>query len=168
MSEKFIKLTDGFPVETETITSSAGAGDAGKIAGLDAGGKWDVSLMPAGVGVDNIAATASEALAAGDWINLYLDTTLKARKADGTTNGKPCHGFVKAAVDAEATATVYRQGYNTSVTGKTIGAKYFLGLTAGADTATAPSTAGNYCQYLGIANATTSIMFEERQGYTRG
>ena len=167
MAQKLLYLSSGFPAEIEALTYSSGTVDSGKFIGLDAQGKIDDSFMPDGVGLDNVAAEASEALSAGNWINLYLDGTLKARKADATTNGKPANGFVKESYESAATATVYRQGFNTSVTGKTIGTKYFLATTPGGDTETAPSTAGNYAQYLGTAVDAASIPFEERVGYTR-
>lgn len=62
---KYIKQSSGSLVEEAAIQSSAGAGDAGKIPALDAAGRLDNSMMPAGIGADTAAITASENLAAG-------------------------------------------------------------------------------------------------------
>lgn len=48
-------------------TTSAGAGDAGKLPGLDSNGKLDISFMPTGVGGDTQTLTAGEALSAETW-----------------------------------------------------------------------------------------------------
>ena len=139
-------------------TSSAGAGDAGKVVALDGSGRIDNSMMPVGIGADTKQITASEALAAGDFVNVWDSTGAKVRKADATTE-KPAHGFVLAAVSSGATATVYFEGMNTAVTGQTPG-RVFLATTAGKATSTAPSAAGNIIQKLGVAVSATEINFE--------
>jgi hypothetical protein len=73
--------------------------------------------MPTGIGADTASITASEALAAGDLVNIYDSTGAKCRKADASTSGKEAHGFVLAAVESAASATVYFEGSNTQVTG---------------------------------------------------
>jgi hypothetical protein len=170
--------------------TSAGAGDAGKLAALnssgilddtiinatvtsaanktvktDGSGKLDITLMPTGVGVDAASIVTSEALAAGDFVNIWNSTGAKARKADATTAGKHAMGFVLSAFASAATATVYFEGTNTQVTGQTPGDVY-LATTAGAATGTAPSGSGNVVQPIGIATSATSINFQYNRPIT--
>jgi hypothetical protein len=117
------------------------------------------------VAVETQALVASEALVAGDWVNVWDDAgAFKCRKADATVAGKEAHGFVLAAFAAAATATVYMEGTNTAVTAQTPGVK-FLSTTAGLGTATAPSAAGNVVQRLGVATSATTVNFEPTAPY---
>jgi hypothetical protein len=160
---KYIKNNAGQLEEQAALVTSAGAGDAGKIVGLDAGGHLDPTVMPTGIGADTAIVPASEALAAGDLVNLWTDTgAVKARKADATTSGKEAVGFVLAAVESAAEATVYFDGTIAGLTGLTPGARYYLSTTAGTPVTTAPSTAGNVVQEVGYALSATSLTFEPK------
>lgn len=161
MADKYIYNDSGVKTEKAFITTSAGAGDAGKAIALDSTGKLDTSLMPIGIGADTTTAMASENLAAGDFVNLWNDAgTLKARKADASTTGKEAHGFVLTAVTSGNNATVYRDGTNTQLTGLTIGSRYYLSAaTAGRIVTTAPSATGNIVQVIGKADSATRINF---------
>lgn len=139
-------------------TASAGAGDSGVVVALDATGKIDVTMMPPGVSADVTLITASEALAAGDYVNVWNNPDRRVRKADATAAGKDAHGFVLAAVNNGATATVYSDGMNTSVTGQTPGVVY-LSTSAGLGTSVAPSGSGNVVQRIGVAMSDTSVSF---------
>lgn len=143
-------------------TSSAGAGDSGKIPALDSAGLLDSSFMPVGVGADTAPITASEALTAGDFVNIHISSGIKVRKADATTAGKEADGFVLASVSSSATATVYFRGSNTAVSGLTAGTEYVLSTTAGGvvAVASAPSGSGNVNQRLGKASASTVLNFQ--------
>lgn len=141
-------------------TTSAGAGDSGVLPALDGTGRLDTSFMPTGIGADTAAVATSESLAAGDLVNIYDVTgTATVRKADATTAGKPAHGFVTAAFTHPATATIYFEGNNSAVTGRTPGTQY-LATTAGSTTTTAPSGSGNVVQVVGFATAATNINFQ--------
>jgi hypothetical protein len=145
---------------------SAGAGDSGKLPALDGTGRLDNSVMPVGIGADVVTLTASEALSAGNFINIYNNGgTPSMRKADATTAGKHAQGFVLAAVSSGATGTAYLSGQNTAVTGQVAG-DVFLATTAGAATATAPSASGNVVQNLGVAVSATSIEFKPQRPIT--
>jgi hypothetical protein len=146
-------------------TTSAGAGDSGKLPALDAAGRLDSSFLPVGIGADTAAITTSEAVAAGDFVNVWNSTGAKARKADAAVAGKEAHGFVLVGVGSGAVATVYFEGTNTAVTGQTPG-PVFLATVAGTATATAPSAAGNAVQRLGVATSATSINFEPQPAIT--
>lgn len=142
-------------------TTSAGAGDSGKVVALDGSGRIDNTMMPVGIGADTATITASENLAAGDWVNIWNSTGAKARKADATTAGKEAHGFVLSAVTSGNPSTVYFEGTNTGVTGQTPGVVY-LSTTAGLGTTTAPSASGNVVQRIGFATGATAVNFQSQ------
>ena len=158
-AKKFLRLVNNLVTEVLGIQTSAGAANAGDIVALDDSGRIDNSMMPVGIGADTAVIAASEALAAGDWVNVWNSTGAKVRKADATTSGKEAHGFVLAAVTSGANATVYFEGTNTQVTAQTPG-PVFLQTTAGSGGATAPSASGNVVQRLGVAVSTTAVNFE--------
>lgn len=145
-----------------SVGTSAGAGDSGKLPSLDGSGKLDNSFMPVGIGADTAAIATSETLAAGDFVNIWNNTGAAVRKADATTAGKEAHGFVLSAFTHPTTATVYFEGTNTAVSGKTPGVQ-FLQTTAGTSGSTAPSSSGNVVQKLGVATSATTINFEPQQ-----
>lgn len=156
-------VLDGTIVNSKAL--SAGAGDAGKVVALDGAGRIDSTMMPVGVGADTQVVVASEALAAGDFVNIHNATGAKARKADATVQGKEAHGFVLAAVAAAGNATVYFEGTNTAVTAQTPG-NVFLSVTAGIATTTAPSASGNVVQRIGFATSATTINFQAQNPIT--
>lgn len=140
--------------------TSVGVGDAGKIPSLDGAGRLDPSFLPVGLGADTLVISASEALAAGAYVNVWSSAgAFKVRNADATVAGKEAHGFVLNAVASGANATVYFESTNTSVTGQTPGVVY-LANTPGAGTATPPNAAGNVVQRLGFAASATTVSFQ--------
>lgn len=145
--------------------TSAGAGDSGKLAALDATGRIDTTMMPVGVAADTALIMTSEALAAGDFVNIWNSTGPKVRKADATTGGKKAMGFVLAAFASGVTATVYFEGSNTQVSGQTAG-DVFLQTTAGTAGAAAPTASGNLVQAMGFATSATSINFQAQTPVT--
>jgi hypothetical protein len=153
------------PALVNATATSAGAGDAAKVVQLDGTGRIDSTMMPVGIGADTVAITTSEALAAGDFVNIHNSAGAKARKADATAAGKPAHGFVLAGFGSGASATVYFEGLNNQVSGQTPG-DVFLQTTAGAAGSTPPSGAGNVVQKLGVAVSATAINFERGEPIT--
>jgi hypothetical protein len=160
MADKYIANVAGTLTEKAAIVTSAGAGDAGKIPAFDAAGKLDISTMPTGIGADTVAIITSEALAAGDLVNVWNSTGAKCRKADASTSGKEAHGFVKAAFGSGASATVYFEGNNDQVTGLTAGVQFLSATTPGLATNTAPSAAGQVVQRVGFATAAANLNFQ--------
>jgi hypothetical protein len=177
------------------ITSSAGAADAEKIVATAAGtgviadslmnaattgtgvvvktdgvtGKLDASILPTGVGPDVKVLVASEALSAGNLVNVWDDGgTEKVRKADATAEGKEANGFVLAGVLLGGNASVYLEGTITGLAGLTRGARYALATTAGGVVlaTAAPSTAGNVAQVVGVALSATELSFEPQEPIT--
>ncbi|WP_243350874.1 hypothetical protein [Stenotrophomonas acidaminiphila] len=174
------------------ILTSAGAADAEKIVATNADGvlddtllnaatsgpdktlktlpdgTLDPSVMPTGIGADVKNMPASEALAAGDVVNIWSDAgVVKARKADATAEGKEAHGFVKAAFSSNAEAAVYFEGRITGLTGLTPGARQYLSAaTPGAITDAAPTGTGNVVQWVGDAVSATELDFEKSEPIT--
>lgn len=145
--------------------SSAGAGDAAKLVALDGSGRIDATMMPVGIGADTALITTSEAVASGDWINIWNSTGAKARKADATVAGKHAMGFVLVGVGSGASATVYFEGTNTAVTGQVPG-DIFLQTTAGLGGTAAPTGTGNVVQSIGFATSATTVNFNAARPIT--
>lgn len=157
----FLQNVAGLLQEARAIIASTGAGDADKIVATDATGRIDPSFMPTGIGADTATLTASEALAAGDFVNIWSNAgAFAVRKADGSTSGKEAHGFVVAAVSSGAAATVYFEGTNGSLTGLAPGVVYLSATLAGKTQATAPTGTGQTVQRLGVATSATAINVE--------
>lgn len=155
-TQKFLTQSGGVLQENLPTTTSAGAADAGKLPGLDSTGRLDMSMMPVGLGAHTQVITASEAISAGAFVNIYNNAgAFAVRNADAAT-GKRAHGFVLAAVANGAQATVYPDGLNTALSGLTAGEYYLSDSAVGAIVSTPPTTAGHIVQRVGVAmNATT-------------
>lgn len=163
MAQGFLTLVNGVKTLTQAIIASAGAGDSGKIIAADAAGRIDNSFMPVGIGADTKSISASEALSAGNIINVFsVMGSAGARKADASAAGKDGIGFVLAGVAANANATVYFEGTITGLTGLTVGTKYFLSPTTPGGLVTAPANpaAGQIVQLIGTAISATELSFE--------
>lgn len=158
---KYLRIDTNGIAETTAINTSAGAGDANKIVATGSDGRIHSSLMPVGIGAETKSIMASEALSAGDLVNLWDDGgTEKCRKADAS-NGRRAHGFVLSPVSANNLATVYFEGTITGLTGLTAGADYCLSATTpGGVTTTIPTTSGQIYQPIGYAISTTELTFE--------
>ena len=161
MADKFLQHVNGVIAEKQAITSSSGVVDGGKIIALDSTGKMDQSLMPVGIGADEVTAIASESLSAGTLVNLWDDTgTLSARKADASNNRR-ANGFVNDAKSTGQSVSVYLEGSVTNLVGIVPGNPYYMSeTTAGAVSATAPTTAGYLSQEVGYGVQGTAISFE--------
>lgn len=159
-ASKFLTNVAGQITEVAATVTSAGAGDDGKIVALDAAGRLDSSVMPVGIGADTQSITTSEALAAGDLVNVWNSSGAKVRKADASVAGKEAHGFVLSAFSSGAAATVYFEGTNTQVTGLTPGRQFLSATTPGQATATAPSGTGQVVQRVGFATAAAALNFQ--------
>lgn len=144
----------------EGLAQSTGVADANKIIQTGVDGKLDLSLLPTGVGPAVAIIEASEALATGDFVNVWNDGGVaKVRKAD-SSNDRRASGFIKEAVVATDSATVYFEGQNDDLSGLTAGQKLWLGA-AGAVQTTPPVLPGNVIhQYLGKAISATAMDVE--------
>lgn len=189
---RFLARLAGRTKQVATIAASAGAGDAekipstnasgvldptilnaattgaNKVAMFDGTGRLDASVMPVGIGADTKSLEASEALAAGDVVNVWNDGgTQKVRKADATAEGKEAKGFVLSAFAMGASALVYNDGTITGLAGLTPGAYYYLSAASpGGVVAAPPSAAGNVDQQVGWAVSATELSFEPGEPVT--
>lgn len=155
----FNGTTGGFD-EVTPKTISAGATDAGKLFVPGSDGKWDESLLPNTDGAR--ALMASEALSAGDFVNVFEDEgTPKLRRADASSIATRAHGFVKSAAAEGETVKFYESGPAAGFSGLTVGAIYFLsGANAGEPVAVAPTTTGHIAQVVGVAMSATEIQVD--------
>ena len=166
MANKYLARVGGKTQQVSSISQSAGATDAGKIVALGDGGKIDESMMPEGIGAAVNVLVASEALAAGNFVNIHADGgEAKVRKADNS-NGRSADGFVLEAVSSAGDASVYPlDGVNSGLSSLTPGAGYWLGVAGGVtDTPLDAALAGNankICQYLGKAKSATELITED-------
>jgi hypothetical protein len=158
--------TTSFDKELTPNTTSAGATDAGKLIALNGSGVLDSTLFPPGLGITAKTFPASEALAAGALVNIWSNAGVPSvRNANATDATKPAVGVVLAAYASGATATIYYGPVLVAgLSGLTVGAVHFLGITAGTVTATAPSATGNYMQAVGVADSATELAFETSPG----
>ncbi len=168
MADKPLQLIDGMPTEVEATIISAGAANSGDVVALDAAGKLDQSTMPAGIGADVNVVNASEALSAGNLVNIWDDAgTPKARKADASSD-KPADGFVLAAVGSGNPASVYSEGSNSQQSGMTGGVEQFLSeTTPGGVTDVAPTGSGELVQRVGKAISATVLNFQKGDPFKR-
>lgn len=152
------------PSIINATATSAGAGDAGKVGQLDGTGRFSTTMMPVGVAADTSSIVTSEALTAGNLVNVWNDGgTPKVRKADATAEGKEVNGFVLSGFGSAATALVYHEGRITGLSGLTPGARYFLSAASPGGVvlaASIPSASGNVQQFVGVALSATELSFE--------
>jgi hypothetical protein len=145
---------------------SAGAASSGQVVALDASGKLDSTIMPVGIGADTMSIVASEAIAAGAFVNIHDDAgVVKLRNADATVAGKHAMGFVLVAAALDTPAVVYFEGTNTGVTGQVAG-DVFLDIVPGLATGVPPSASGNVVQVVGFATSATSVNFNASRPVT--
>lgn len=158
---KYVSIqSNGSYKEVLGLTTSSGATDAYKIVQTNAAGQVDITMMPTGVGPETTSILAAENLSAGNVVEVFNNAgTPNVRKADAS-NGRLAKGFVLGSVTSGQNATVYFEGTVTGLTGLTPGDKLFLSASsAGAVTATAPTTANHYVQPVGYAITTTTFSF---------
>lgn len=160
-NQKFLTKGDGVLAEAQAISTSAGAGDAGKIPALDANGRLAENMMPPGVSAETQVCKAGVGgVTANDVVYIHLVTvTLTADKADATDATKRAQGYVKDTTNAGDDVTVYLDG-ELPGSALTPGAKYYLTTTPGTVSVTAPSASGNMVQCVGEAISATEIKFE--------
>ena len=145
------------------IDVSAGAVDAGKIAALGPDGRWDMSMMPVGLGANTTQAKASEAIDAGKFINYWNNAGVFSMRLADNSNGRQADGYVTSAVASGAVGTGYPlDSTNANLTGLTIGARYWLGTAGGViavplDEADAAHV-NKVSQLLGVAKSATELV----------
>lgn len=101
-------------------------------------------------------AVASEALASGDFVNVWNNGgVISVRKALALP-GLTAHGFISQAYAVSAVVTILPNGLNTEMTGLTPGQEYWIsGTVPGGVTSTAPAPPTYLIQRIGIALSAT-------------
>lgn len=167
-AKKALRVVNGTITEFAGVVTSAGAANDGDFPVLDAGGKLDVTLMPTGIGADTAAITTSEALSAGNQVNIFDagGSVFRVRKADAAT-GKPANGFVLAAFASGAVATIYFEGTNNQLSGLAPGVLYLSTTVPGGVQSTPPTVAGEILQRVGFAVSATTQNFQAGEPITR-
>jgi len=159
--KKYIKLNTVGNLEQEaSVDVSAGAGDATKIVALDANGLISRTMIPT---TPARTFTASEAIAAGAFVNIWDSTGTKVRNADASGGvAKGADGVAVSAISNAASGIIDLDDLIIGgLVGLTVGAYYFLdAVTPGAITATPPTTAGHIVQKVGKAISTTELAVE--------
>lgn len=113
-----------------------------------------------GVGIGARTLMASEALTAGDLVNVWNDAgTSKLRRASAAAKGREANGWVTAGAEAGALATLNLGGVSTSMSGLTVG-KLFLSTTPGQVQSLAPTGPGQVVQRVGFAFTPAEFMFQ--------
>lgn len=159
-------LTTGQAQQYSPAQVSSGASSAGAVVALNGAGQVDATMLPASQGLPSVSLAATEAIAAGALVNVWMNgANTSIRNANATDATKPATGFVLAAVASGANGTVNFGGaVNTGATGLTTGAPVFLSATAGGSVSAAPNTAGNLLQYVGWALSNTEYTFNPSPG----
>ncbi|MGE3348185.1 MAG: hypothetical protein AB7I35_12205 [Ramlibacter sp.] len=184
MAAKYLKNGNGRAEEVEALVESAGASDAGKIPGLNAAGvladtvlnaattganktlklnpagKLDDAVIPAAFGADVAVIQTSEAVAAGDYVNIHDGGggSFRVRLADAS-NGREAHGFVLAGYASGVPATVYFDSTNSQVADQAPGVVYLSDAVPGQGTNVPPATSGHIVQRIGLAHSDTAVNF---------
>lgn len=69
-AQRFLARISGKTKQVQATQTSTGAASAGKLGALGDDGRWDMSMMPVGIGADTQVLPASEALSAGNFVNI--------------------------------------------------------------------------------------------------
>jgi hypothetical protein len=110
-----------------------------------------------GPGVAPITMLAGETIAAGRFVNFYLNAGVtKARLADTSNQAKRAHGFVLSGASAGGSIDVNLVGTDTVLSGLTMGSEYYLS-TTGQVVTPAPTTSAYLVQRLGVAVSATAL-----------
>jgi hypothetical protein len=161
---KNLALVSGRISEVLGLTSSSGAGDAGKFVQTDSDGRLNSSLMPPGITADQKTGLASGTVTAKDLVAIEL-TTGAITRASAASGGNQASGFAQAGAANGASVTAQLEGIITGLTGLTPGARYYLSdSTPGGITATPVSGTGKIHQYVGQALSATELNFEPDDG----
>ncbi|MDO7847646.1 hypothetical protein Q5H92_14855 [Hymenobacter sp. M29] len=155
---KYIQNNSGELEEVIPTVTSSGAPSANTIVQLDGSGKLDLSLFPSSLAPDQLSLPCSEAITAGDQVNVYnVSGTGTVRKAIATSLATKAHGYALTTASSGANVQVSFDDLNNLGTALTPGEQFLSATTAGKTTTTAPSTSGQVVQKVGIASSATTL-----------
>lgn len=108
---------------------------------------------------------AGEAIAEGAMISIYDSGSgvLKFRNANATGNTKPAHGICSTTGGITSGAygeSILQRCLCSSISGLTIGTRYFLSTTNGLIVGAEPAGAGNIGQYIGYALSSSILLMD--------
>lgn len=147
------------------ITVGGSAGHSGMSAILDSTGRWDISLMPVGIGAEVIIDTTTDTLSAGNFCNIHSGGI---RLATNTSAPFHANGFVLSGFAASVTATMFGVSNINTVVSAAKGSTYYLGTAGGIILAVAlPTANGNIVQRLGTAHSTSAMLFNNTDFHVR-
>jgi hypothetical protein len=116
---------------------------------------------PGGLGPETSTIEASEAIEAGQLLNVWVDAgELRVRPALGVF-GREAHGFSLSNISMGSDVTVYHGGENSAMSGLTVGAQFLSPTVPGACQAAIPTAPGHLVQKVGFASSATRLIFTE-------
>jgi len=159
MAASYLVPTTTAAIAAEQLAATdGGTANAGLIPALDANGRLTAAMMPSGFGADADTLVASEAIAAGAYVNIYSNAGVATiRNAVASAVGFQAHGYVLTPVASGASGVVMFDDNNTAVTGRTPGEQFLSATTPGQTTTAPPSGQGVIRQFLGVAVSATTI-----------
>lgn len=123
----------------------------------------DFAAAAGGGGSDpTVTVLASEAIATGNFINIYGDgvsSVVRARKAVASDPAKFCNGFCLGAIGSAGTGIATVSGLNTGAVPTLSQSQVWLSDTPGGFTTTPPSADGHIIQSLGSAIPSVGVFF---------
>lgn len=146
------------PLETAPALTDFIVGDFGSTPRTK---RVTVAALLSAVDTSGISGTATAAVALLQATPLcYIKSNGTLDLANATAEGKEALVFVNDDFQAGNVVTYYTTGLIDGFVGLTPGTDYFMSAaTSGAVTATAPTTAGNVVQRIGVAVSSTAISF---------
>jgi hypothetical protein len=118
-------------------------------------------------GMTKVYAIATDTLVAGNIVNLYNSSGLRAQLANATNNTKPARAICTIGGAIGAYVECILLGASSAIAGLTIGVDYYLSTTSGLITSTAPATVGNIVQKLGYPLGANRFYFNPSQTWTQ-
>jgi len=125
------------------------------------GSSWDnlSSVTSAGKVCNSYTATSALAIAEA----VYIDGSNSVDLADASAVAtSECIGFAEAAISAAASGNICTEGVVGGFTGLTAGDRLYLSETAGAVTATPPTTSGAVQFVVGFAKSATQVQIHKQ------
>lgn len=163
MAQRFLVREGGITKQVEATAVSTGVTEAGLVPALGSDGRFDMSLMPTGLGTEAQILTASETLSAGVFVNIWSNGDEASVRLADAAIGRPADGFVKQAVTLGSAAVVYPLDVvNSEMSGLTPGSEYWLGTLGGVTETpsdeTDPMNVNTVSQRLGKAKSETELI----------
>jgi len=157
------------PVGEAEITFPGTSARANKFLGFAGDGTWALYDVPEGATISAMSLVASEAIAAGDFVNIHdVAGVAKIRKIDADDPTKDADGFVLTACASGAAVFVMTAGINTAVTVTSAGEVWASTTAGGFMTSpldqTDEANTGKLFQSIGKGIPGVGILFNPKPG----